>query len=225
VITSYFKVLSIFYTTFLFFFLIHHKERTKALVKFMSEVHTLEQGNDESARDFGDRCIDVFWSLLKILPRPEYESMPADYVALSDNVKKEIHTAHMRAATDGLCRASFISGVNHFIKLPLMIENPANLSQAIKAAETIEWSLGTVKLGEYRISKLAQMEDADLEGMKDLDGETICAINRYRSEQGIRPFKRFNSSRRNGNGYYKPNAKPICRNCRKPGHIQKYCRA
>jgi hypothetical protein len=81
-------------------------------------------------------------------------------------------------------------GVTPAIKMTLMQKRPANLSEAIKEAmslELVEKTNGAVK---NRIAILAELDDKDLAEIEDLDDVTIKAINMKRSKFGRQPFRR-----------------------------------
>ncbi len=129
---------------------------------------------------------------------------------------------------DCLATGCFLMGVTPSIKTTLMQKRPANLSEAIKEAmslELIEKTNGAVK---NRIANLADMDDEDLAEIEDLDDVTLKAINMKCSKFGRQPFRRprqFTGSQGRGGKSKSSGDKSgsKCRFCNKEGHMQQEC--
>ncbi len=81
-----------------------------------------------------------------------------------------------------LATGCFLMGVMPSIKTALMQARPANLSEAIKEAMSLELIEKTNGAAKNRIANLAELDDEDLAEIEDLDDVTIKAINMKRSK-------------------------------------------
>ncbi len=106
-----------------------------------------------------------------------------------------------------------------------MQTRPANLSEAIKEAMSLELIEKTNGAAKNRIANLPELDDKDLAKIKDLDDVTLKAINMKRSKFGRQPFRRprqfAGSQGRGGKGKSGGDKSgPKCRFCNKEGHMQ-----
>ena len=81
-------------------------------------------------------------------------------------------------------------GVTPAIKTTLMQKRPANLSEAIKEAMSLELVEKINGAAKNRIANLDELDDEDLAEIEDLDDVTLKAINMKRSKLGRQPFRR-----------------------------------
>ncbi len=119
-------------------------------------------------------------------------------------------------------------GVAPSIRTALMQARPANLSEAIKEAMSLELIKKTNGATKNRIANLAKLDDEDLAEIEDLDEATIKAINMKRSKFGRQPFRRprqfAGSQGKGGKGKsYGDKSGFKCRFCNKEGHMQEKC--
>ncbi len=109
-----------------------------------------------------------------------------------------------------------------------MQKRPANLSEAIKEAMSLELVKKTNGAVKNKIANLAQLDDEDLAEIEDLDDVTIKAINMKRSKFRRQPFRRprqFSGSQgKGGKGKSSGDKSGLkCRFCNKEGHKQQEC--
>jgi hypothetical protein len=148
------------------------------------------------------------------------------YLALSAEEKTQSRNGERRMMVKCLATGCFLMGVMPSIKTALMQARPANLSEAIKEAMSLELIEKTNRATKNRNANLAELDDEDLAEIEDLDDVTIKAINMKRSKFGRQPFRQprqfAGSQGRGGKGKSNGDMSvPKCRFCNKEGHMQK----
>jgi hypothetical protein len=133
-----------------------------------------------------------------------------------------------RMMIECLATGCFLMGVVPSLRTALMQARPANLSEAIKEAMSLELIEKTNGAAKNRIANLAELDDEDLAEIEDLDDVTIKAINMKRSKFGRQPFRRprqfAGSQGRGGKGKSSGDKSGLkCRFCNKEGHMQQEC--
>jgi hypothetical protein len=129
---------------------------------------------------------------------------------------------------DCLATGCFLMGVTPAIRTTLMQKRPANLSEAIKEAMSLELVEKTNGAAKNKIASLADLDDEDLVEIEDLDDVTIKAINLKHAKSGRQPFRRpsqfAGSQGRGGKGKSSGDKSTSkCRFCQKEGHMQQEC--
>ena len=205
---------------------------------FTFKIGKLIQGSNESAVNFGGRCLQSVYEQYKSIPVPPPEVLNADGAAVAAPGKLNIHQATLKMVTDITARSLFLTGLKENLRTLTMQKTILTLREAIDEAAKQEKLLKNKNELKGRIAVLADMEDEELED-QELDEDTVNKINNTRARQGKQPYRRFNNFRGN-----KPNGQGVrsgstngnkngnqqnrddwkCRYCNAPGHMQADCR-
>jgi hypothetical protein len=206
---------------------------------FTFKIAKLVQGSNESAVNFGGRCLQSVYEQYKAIPAPAADTLNAEGAACTVAGKTNIHQATLKLVTDITARSLFLTGLKENLRTLTMQKTITTLREAIDEAAKQEKLLKNKNELKGRIAVLADMEDDELED-QELDEETVSKINNTRARQGKQPYRRFNNFRgnnrqngqgvrsgsnngnKNGNQQNKEDWK--CRYCNAPGHMQAECR-
>ena len=206
---------------------------------FTFKIAKLIQGSNESAVNFGGRCLQSVYEQYKSIPAPAADALNADGAAVTVAGKLNIHQATLKMVTDITARSLFLTGLKENLRTLTMQKTIVTLREAIDEAAKQEKLLKNKNELKGRIAALADLEDEELED-QDLDEETVSKINHARARQGRQPYRRFNNfkgnnsngqgvqSGSNNNGNKNENQQNRedwkCRYCNAPGHMQADCR-
>jgi hypothetical protein len=123
------------------------------------------------------------------MPLPADRLFSPGYLALPAGERTQARSAERRMMINCLATGCFLMGVTPAIRTTLMQKHPANLSEAIKEAMSLELVEKTNGAAKNKIASLADLDDEDLVEIEDLDNVTIKAINMKHAKSGRQPFR------------------------------------
>jgi hypothetical protein len=170
---------------------------------FTFKIAKLIQGSNESAVNFGGRCLQSVYEQYKSIPPPAAAALNAEGAAVAAGGKLNIYQATLKMVTDITARSLFLTELKENLRTLTMQKTTATLREAIDEAAKQEKLLKNKTEFKGPIAVLADMEDEEPEG-QDLDEDTVSKINHTRARQGKQPYSRFNNFKGN-----KPNRQGV----------------
>ncbi len=155
---------------------------------FTFKIAKLIQGSNESAVNFGGRCLQSVYEQYKLIPPPAAAALNAEGAAVAAGGKLNIHQATLKMVTDITARSLFLTGMKENLRTLTMQKTTATLREAIDEAAKQEKLLKNKTEFKGRIVVLADMEDEELED-QDLDEDTFSKINHTQARQGKQPYR------------------------------------
>ena len=183
----------------------------------------LIQRTGEANLDYYLRVCEAFSKMCDARP----EGM-ANVRAAAGAAAADIKMEGIRDAEKFFKHQLYLAGLREDLRIKVMEAGKATLQESMTLATELEVIHQDRKRGQiHAVSAVSttpsdDVNEADRVNEDDITAEELEAINAIRQRQG-RPAFRGNFRRNNnGNG---PKKTVVCRYCRKPGHMQKECRA